>query len=241
MRYAIFSDVHSNLEAFESVLTAYQNEKIDRYLCVGDIVGYNANPKECLKIIKDREITTVAGNHDWASTEKFSLDYFNPNAKSAIVWTKKIIDLQEISFLNSLDLIYKEEDFCLVHGTLLHPEYFDYMFEFEDAQNSFSIMDVSICFVGHTHVPGTFIKENEEISYTRNNKIEIQPKKKYIVNVGSVGQPRDRDNRACFCIYDSKQKVVEIRRSEYNIGSTQTKIVNVGLPLMLARRLSLGQ
>ncbi len=241
MRYAIFYDIHSNLEAFERVLSAYEVENIDKYLCVGDIVGYGANPKECIKIIQDRKIATIAGNHDWASIGKFSIEYFNPYAKDAVLWTQKIIDTCEIDFLNSLDLICREDDFCLVHGTLLKPGDFDYMFDLKDAENSFNILDSSICFVGHTHVSGVFIKDGENISYSRKNTINIHPQRKYIINVGSIGQPRDGDSRASFCIYDNKEKAIQIKRTEYDIKSTQTKIINAGLPLPLAMRLSLGQ
>lgn len=241
MRYAIFSDIHSNLEAFESVLAAYEDEKVDEYLCIGDIVGYAANPKECIKIIKERKIATVAGNHDWASTGKFNIDYFNPYAKSAVLWTRREIDVDAIAFLNNLDLVYKEDNFCLVHGTLLNPQNFDYMLEIEDAKETFEVMDTSLCFVGHTHVPGVFVKENNKVYQNSNDTVDIQTEKRYIINVGSVGQPRDGDSRACYSIYDSKERVIQIKRIKYNIQTTQTKIVNRGLPLFLARRLALGQ
>ena len=240
MRYAIFSDIHSNLDAFESVLAAYEKERIDKYLCVGDIVGYGANPRECIKIVQDRNIPTVAGNHDWASTERFNIDYFSPYAKEAILWTREKINNKDTEYLNNLDIVYKESNFCLVHGTLLNPEHFDYIFDLEDARDSFKVMSVCICFVGHTHVPGVFIKENEKFSYVRDNVIDIEPKKQYIINVGSVGQPRDGDSRGCFCIYDSKERAVWIKRIEYNIGIAQKKIEDAGLPLFLSRRLSLG-
>lgn len=241
MRYAIFSDIHSNLEAFETVLAAYENEQVERYLCIGDIVGYAANPKECIKIIKDKKVTTVAGNHDWASTGKFNIDYFNPYAKSAVVWTRDKIEASDISYLNNLDLVYKEGDFCLVHGTLLKPQNFDYMSELKDAKETFKVMGVSLCFVGHTHFPITFIKEDTKIHYSQDNIIDIRPQKQYIINVGSVGQPRDRDSRACYSIYDSDEKAVYIKRIEYDIQAAQAKIINSGLPLFLAKRLALGQ
>lgn len=241
MRYAIFSDIHSNLEALNSVLDAYQKERIDRYLCVGDIVGYGANPKECIKIIQDRNIETIAGNHDWASSGKFGLDYFNRYAKEAVIWTREKIDSQDTSYLNNLDLVYKEDDFCLVHGTLLNPGDFDYMFGLKEANDSFRVMDVLVCFVGHTHRAITFIEDSGKISYTLSNIINIEPQNQYIINVGSVGQPRDRDRRACFCIYDSKENVVEIKRIEYDVATAQKKILDSGLPPYLAMRLNFGQ
>ncbi|MDD5006146.1 MAG: metallophosphoesterase family protein [Candidatus Omnitrophica bacterium] len=241
MRYAIFSDIHSNLEALQSVLAAYERERIDKYLCIGDIVGYAANPKECIKIIKDKKIITVAGNHDWAAAEKFNIEYFNPYAKAAVLWTKDNIDEHDTDYLNNLDLIYTEDDFCLAHGTLFNPGDFDYIYDISDARDSFKIMDASVCFVGHTHISGNFIKDGNEITYNRNNVVKIEPQKQYIVNVGSVGQPRDRDNRACFCIFDTKDKAVEIKRTDYNIRAAQKKIINAGLPLFLSERLESGQ
>lgn len=241
MRYAIFSDVHSNLEAFESVLSAYEKEGIDKYLCVGDIVGYGANPKECIKINRKRQIITVAGNHDWASTGKFRIEFFNPYAREAVLWTKQQIDTGEVDYLNNLELVYRQEDFCLVHGTLLSPECFDYLFELSDAKDSFKVMQTTLCFVGHTHSPIIFEKDDEKINYSKETAIKIEPNKQYIVNVGSVGQPRDGDNRTCFCIYDSKEKTVQIKRVEYEIKTSQIKILDAGLPSFLANRLILGQ
>jgi len=241
MRYAIFSDIHSNLEALENVLAAYEKEDIDKYFCVGDIVGYGANPRECIKVIQDRKINTVAGNHDWASAGKFKIEFFNPYAREAVLWTREQISKEEINYLSNLDLVYCEEDFCLVHGTLNKPEYFDYLFELSDARNTFDHMDVSLCFVGHTHYPVIFIKDRMKAAYSKVNDIHIESGKQYIVNVGSVGQPRDGDSRGCLCVYDSDKKTVQIKRFEYDIKSAQAKILKAKLPTLLATRLGLGQ
>lgn len=241
MRYAIFSDIHSNLEALKSVLAAYAKESIDKYLCVGDIVGYGADPSECIKIIRDKNIPTVAGNHDWASSGKFSIEFFNPHARSAVLWTRAHLNIHEVEYLNSLDLFYRECDFCLVHGTLLKPGHFEYLFELSDAKESFEVMQEPICFIGHTHLPLIFERDGEEIAHTKEEEIVVESNKQYIVNVGSVGQPRDGDSRACFCIYDSKQRTIQIKRTDYNIKSAQLKILNSGMPSALAHRLVLGQ
>jgi len=242
MRYAIFSDIHSNLESLESALAAYNKEGIDKYLCVGDIVGYGANPKECMQIIRDKDIITVAGNHDWAIGGRFSIHYFNPYAREAVFWTEEQLDKTELEYLNNLELIYQEEDFCLVHGTLIKPEYFDYLFELSDTKLSFQVMKTNLCFVGHTHSPITFIKDsNNKINFTKDQNIPVEPNKKYIINVGSVGQPRDGDSRGCLCVYDSKEKIIQIKRFEYDIKTAQSKILKVNLPSLLATRLELGQ
>lgn len=242
MRYGIFSDVHSNLEALEQVLEAFKLEDIDKYLCVGDVVGYNANPKECIEKVKTLAMITVAGNHDWASVDLFSIDYFNPVAAEAVSWTKQNLDDQSRSFLESLKLVYKNEDLTLVHGTLDKPEEFNYMFDGYTADETFKLLETNICFVGHTHVAGIFIKDKNERMYCRkDNFIDISPENKYIVDVGSVGQPRDGNPQAAYCIYDTDKKEVRIKRISYDIETVSRKISEAGLPRFLGDRLMVGK
>jgi len=242
MRYGIFSDIHSNLEALDAVIKAYKKEKIDKYLCIGDVVGYASNPRECISIIKALAMITVAGNHDWASVNLFSIDYFNPHAKEAILWTRRNLDDSDRNLLESLKLIYKNEDLTLVHGTLDNPGDFNYMTDSYIAQDSFRLLETNICFVGHTHVAGTFIKDKfERIDYRQDNSMAISPENKYIVNVGSIGQPRDGNPQASYCIYDSGKKEVQIKRIDYDIETTRKKIIDAGLPRFLGDRLLLGR
>jgi len=242
MRYGIFSDVHSNLEALESVITAYKQESIDKYLCVGDVVGYSANPKECIEKINLLAATTIAGNHDWASVDLFSTEYFNEIAKEAIFWTKNNLTQKETLFLENLELIYKAENFVLVHGTLDNPQDFNYMLDTFVAQDSFGIMDVNICFLGHTHIAGTFIlTKDKEVFYTQENLLTIKKENKYIVNAGSVGQPRDRNPDAAYCIYDSKTGEIQFKRISYDVKTTREKIIKAGLPMFLGDRILVGR
>jgi predicted phosphodiesterase len=209
MRYAIFSDVHANLEALEAVIESYKKESIDRYLCVGDVVGYAANPKECIERIKALCMITVAGNHDWGSVNLFSLDYFNPYAKEAILWTQENIDDTDRHFLQSLKLVYKNDDLTLVHGTLESAAKFNYLTDGIVAEESFKALENNVCFLGHTHVAGTFIKgQDGEIKYRQDISMKIEAGNKYIINVGSVGQPRDGNPNAAYCIYDTYKKEV---------------------------------
>lgn len=240
VRYGIFSDIHSNLEAFQTVIEAYKKENIDRYLCVGDVVGYGADPSECIDKIKQLDALTVAGNHDWAAVELTDITYFNQVAKQAIIWTRDKISKEDKDLLRSLKLVHEVTDFVLVHGTLNNPEEFNYLLDVELAMVDFGLMKKNISFVGHSHIAGIFIEENSKISYSVQAKIKIDPKKKYIVNVGSVGQPRDRDNRASYGIFDTDKKEVYIKRVEYDIARTQEKIIGAGLPPFLAARLSSG-
>ena len=242
MRYGIFSDVHSNLEALEAVIKAYKKESIDEYLCVGDIVGYAANPKECIEKVQTLVAATAAGNHDWGSTGKFPADYFNPEAKTAVIWSGQQLNAKDKFYLDSLDLVYKNKDLTLVHATLQNPENFDYMLEDYQAAASLRIQETQACFLGHSHTPGVFVNDKDNnLSYTIKSKIRLEPDKQYIVNVGSVGQPRDGDRRASYCIFDTEKHTVEIKRAGYNIKAVQDKIKKAGLPLFLAERLAVGR
>jgi predicted phosphodiesterase len=242
MRYGILSDIHSNIEALNAVVAALKKEKIDTYLCIGDVVGYASNPKECIEIVKPLANIIIAGNHDWAAVDLFALDYFNPYAKEAILWTKNILDHKDRYFLEYLKLVYKNNDLILVHGTLSNPQEFDYMANVYAAKETFSLMENDICFVGHTHVAGVFIKDkNSSIDYSQDSSISIRPGNKYIVNAGSVGQPRDRNPKAAYCIYDTNKKEIHIKRVDYDTEAARKKIIDAGLPKFLGDRLLVGR
>jgi len=242
MRYGIFSDVHSNLEALQEVIEVYKKEDIDRYLCVGDVVGYAANPKECIEKVKTLAMITIAGNHDWASTDLFSTEYFNPAASKAISWTKRNLSGQDRYFLESLKLIYENEDLTLAHGRLDSPQDFGYMLDGCAAVKTFALMQTQFCFIGHSHVPGIFIQDfKRHIYYQQDYSMDIKDGFKYIVNAGSVGQPRDGNPKAAYCIYDTDKKEVQIKRISYDIKKARKKILEAGLPQFLGERLLLGK
>jgi predicted phosphodiesterase len=242
VRYGIFSDVHSNLEALDAVIKAYKKERIDRYLCVGDVVGYASNPTECINIIKALAMVTVAGNHDWASVNLFPVDDFNPNALEAISWTRRNLGDSDRNFLESLKLVYNNEDLTLAHGTLDNPGDFNYMTDSAVAEESFKFLETEVCFVGHTHIAGAFIKDEfGNIDYRRDESINISPSNKYIVDVGSTGQPRDGNPQAAYCIYDTDKKEVLLKRIDYDIQAVRKKIIDAGLPRFLGDRLLAGR
>ncbi|HAH21119.1 MAG: hypothetical protein A2Y00_00485 [Omnitrophica WOR_2 bacterium GWF2_43_52] len=241
MRYAIFSDIHSNLEAFSAVLDALKQECIERYFCIGDIVGYATNPSECILMVKDLAPVIVAGNHDYGACGKLDLEYFVPRAKEALQWTQGILVKEEFDFLCRLPLVHSEENFVLAHGTLDAPQEFYYLNHFEEADRSFAVLEKQVCFVGHTHRPGVFVERDGEIFHKALGVLELEAHKRYIVNVGSVGQPRDGDPRACFVVYDADAKTIEVKRVEYNFSLTQKKILKSGLPESLALRLAQGK
>jgi len=240
MVYAIFSDIHGNLEALEVAIDALSERKIDSYMCIGDIVGYGANPKECIKKTKELSSVIIRGNHDAAASGAKSPDDFNNSARVAVEWTQSELSQKEITFLKNLELVYKNQYITLVHGTLYEPESFYYMFDEASARATFNLMETQTCFVGHSHVPGIFIKKQNKIKYFYKEKLKLNKNEKAIINVGSIGQPRDGDPRLCCCLYDVDKSVVELKRLPYDVEKTQSKILKAGLPPSLAQRLGEG-
>lgn len=242
MRYGIFSDIHSNLEALEAVIQAYKKEEIDKYLCIGDIVGYAASPNQCIEKARALAMVTVAGNHDQASVNLFSVDYFNHLAKEAIFWTQRALDEASRNFLKTLPLVYKNDGLTMVHGTLHDPADFNYMADNDTALKTLELLENDVCFVGHTHSPGLFIRsKGAKIHYRQGCDIDIKQNNKYIINVGSVGQPRDGNPEAAYCVYDTKKKHIQIKRVSYDIKAAAKKIIDAGLPEFLAARLLAGR
>jgi len=241
MKYAVFSDMHGNLEAYQAVLSALEREDIHKYYCVGDIVGYGADPSVCIDITKRLNPVIVCGNHDWAAAGLTSAENFNPYAKKAVLWTASVLTDEEKDNLRSLKLTYEDEDATLVHGTLMEPEDFGYVFDSETAYNMMNLMKTQVSFIGHSHSPVVFTLYKDKIEYTADPVFKVQEGRKYLVNVGSVGQPRDGDSRAAFCIWDRAARLIEIRRVEYDIGKAQKKILDAGLPGILAERLGEGR
>ncbi len=243
MRYVIFSDIHSNLEALEAVLEAFSKERVDKYLCLGDIVGYGADPNECARRVKALAPFVVAGNHDWACMDKTNIiDYFNDAAKTAILWTKKTLDEAGKEYLNSLELVKREDNIMLVHATLENPQEFGYIQTLGAAKRSLDLLDsTNVCFIGHSHAPVIFLEDGGQIRYSFRKHIKIAPNIKYIINVGSVGQPRDGNPQSCYAVYDSDLGTVEIKRIKYNVKKAKRKIIAAGLPYFLADRLEMGR
>lgn len=241
MRYGIISDIHGNLEALEAVLKRCTAEAIDVYYCLGDIVGYGANPKECLARIRSVNAVCVAGNHDWAVAGKLNPSYFNPVAKDAVSWTQKQLSPDEIKFLNTLGLVIKEDNAVFVHAMLSEPEYFHYMIYKSEAEENFHLMERPLCFIGHTHTPQIIRFKDNTVECLEETAIAVEPEIKYIINAGSVGQPRDGNPQAAFVIYDSQRRDIKIRRVPYNISAAQEKILRAGLPAALAHRLESGR
>jgi diadenosine tetraphosphatase ApaH/serine/threonine PP2A family protein phosphatase len=240
MRYAVFADIHSNLEAWGTVLEALKKENVDKFVCVGDIVGYGADPRECIDLLGPLDVITVAGNHDWASIGKLDITYFNIYARQAVLWTMKNLRITDKDYLGSLELVQSEDNFTLVHGSLDRPEEFRYILHIESAKPSFRLLEKTVLFIAHSHVPFVLSIKGEKEKYLAPGLLNLLKEERYIINVGSVGQPRDGDPRACYVIYDTERDIVEFKRIEYDIITAQRKIVEAGLPGVLAERLAVG-
>ena len=240
MRFAIFGDIHANLQALEAVLSDARTQLCTHYVCMGDIVGYNANPRECLAIVRGLECPTVKGNHDEQASMITEGEGFNALAEEAIQWTREQLTEDEKAWLRELRLQRQVRDFTIVHATLDTPHKWDYVFNQLDAATSFSYQHTALCFIGHTHSPKAYIRDGSVRSMPL-DILSLQRGKKYLINVGSVGQPRDGDWRAAYCIFDTISNEVELRRVEYDIGGTQAAIRNAGLPPKLADRLEIGR
>ena len=240
MKYAVIADIHANLEAFEVVLADSREQKCTHYCCVGDVVGYNANPKECLNIVRDMAMPCVKGNHDEYCSTEDSLEGFNPHAAEAVNWTRKQLTDADKLWLRDMKYVRLVASFSMVHATLDGPGRWGYVFDKLAAAASFTYQNTSVCFFGHTHVPVAFIRDSVVRGGTY-SKFKVEPGRKYFVNVGAVGQPRDGNPRAAYVIYDMDEGSIELRRLDYDIAKTQKKILDAGLPPRLADRLAVGK
>lgn len=242
MKIALLSDVHGNLEALQSVLRSITRQHVDRVLFLGDIVGYGANPNECIEAVRETADVILAGNHDWAAIGKSATYSFNPVALAAIRWTENRLQPQHRAFLAALPLQYATDDFLCVHATPQHPEAWGYIIDEDDAAVGFEHFPQQACFTAHSHYPIIFVRDKTGMPWSE-NKMEIKLREglRYIINSGSVGQPRDGNPQASYGIYDGDSREYRRVRVSYDIEGAQKKILGAGLPAFLAARLSLGR
>jgi predicted phosphodiesterase len=240
MKYAIIADIHANLDAFRVVLDDIQKQKCERIVCLGDVVGYNAYPKECLDIVRSMNIPCIKGNHDEYCSVDENMEGFNPYAAEAIQWTRLQLPEDDRKWLRDLKYLRLIANFTIVHATLDVPQRWGYVFDKLAAAASFTYQNTNVCFFGHTHVPVAFVRDNMVRGGTY-SKFKVEPGRKYFVNVGSIGQPRDNNPKAAYVVYDMDDNTIELRRLDYDIAAAQRKIREVGLPERLAERLALGK
>ena len=241
MKYALIADIHANLEALEVVLEDAKKNNCTRYVCLGDVVGYNPNPKECMKIVREMGMPCIMGNHDEYCAGDIDLTGFNPHAGHAIMWTRDQLSDEERDWLKRLKYLRMIANFTIVHSTLDAPKRWGYVMSKLDAAASFTYQNTGVCFFGHTHVPLAFMRDQNTVIGGKYDSLEVEKGKKYLINVGSVGQPRDGDPRAAYVIYNLEEGTIELRRLDYDLEKTQAKILDAGLPERLANRLALGK
>jgi len=240
MRVAFLSDIHGNLEALRAAFEAIDREKVDRTVCLGDIVGYGAEPDGCVNLIRERADHTVLGNHDAAVIETTSIDRFNAHARAAVHWTRRRLSEENADWLRSLPLKYHGEEFLAVHASPLRPESWIYVVDQELAEDAFPVFEEPVCFLGHSHVPVVFREGAAAPLDLHEDGIVLPEGGRYIVNAGSVGQPRDRDPRFSIGIYDNATLELKLVRGDYDRDKASRKILDAGLPEMLAKRIHLG-
>lgn len=245
MRYAIISDIHSNIEALGAVLDAVSRLEVKKTICLGDIVGYNANPNECIALVRAHGIKCVMGNHDERASGLADTSNFNQQAEIALLWTRTVLTDESRDFLRDLPRSHREgRKFLAVHGSVNSLD--DYIQCARDAARNFGLLDteefegVNVCFYGHTHIAMAYLDVEGSVVINMDNEMKVDKGVRYLVNPGSVGQPRNRDPRASFVVYDTAEKLITCHKAEYDINATAGKIIAAGLPERLAERLKLG-
>jgi predicted phosphodiesterase len=228
MKFAILADVHANLEALQAVLQDAQTQNCTHYAFLGDIVGYCADPKACLDLIRGMNAPCVKGNHDEYCAMDLPPQGLSSAAAKVVAWTRRQLTQDDRKWLGDLPYARTVEDFTIVHATLDRPELWGYVFERLAAAASINLQTTRLCFFGHTHVPIAFIHD-KIINGGTYTKFELRVNKKYFVNPGSVGQPRDHNPKAAYVNYDMDNDTVELRRVDYDIAATQRKIKDAGL------------
>ncbi len=244
MRLAIFSDVHANIEALSAVLEAYRREGVDEYYCLGDVVGYGASPNECAELIRKLAKVTILGNHDAAVAGRMDYSYYYEAARQALDLHSRQLTPENLAWLKGLPYKHDLGDIglTLCHGSPLRLEEFEYIFAPEQARECLAIWDDlnQLTLIGHSHLCKVFMLRPGSVREVPPGTFTLEPDAKYIVSVGSVGQPRDYDNRASFTIFDTETRRFEFHRAEYDIESAANRIFAGSLERNFGHRLFIG-
>jgi predicted phosphodiesterase len=228
MKFGILADIHANLEALQAVLKDSKEQACTKYAFLGDFVGYCADPKACLDIVRGMNAPCVKGNFDEYCSADSPLEGLNPKPVRTVEWTRKQLSEDDLRWLRDLPYVLRVEDFTIVHSTLDDPPKWRYVFDKLGAAGSLAHQTTDVCFFGHTHVPVAFIRDSTVRGGTY-SRFKIQPGKQHFINVGAVGQPRDNNPKAAYVIYDKEQGIIELRRVEYDIAETRRKVREAGL------------
>jgi diadenosine tetraphosphatase ApaH/serine/threonine PP2A family protein phosphatase len=241
VRYAVVSDVHGNLEALRAVL-ADATSRADGILCLGDTVGYGADPGPCVEMLAERATACVAGNHEYGVAGRLAPGWFTRHARVAMEWTAEHLSGDCRRYLGTLPLVTEIGDAVLVHASPARPEEWDYLLTADEGFAALASFPTRLCFVGHSHVPGVWSIGSAGPAHERGAvSVELQHGRRYLVNVGSVGQPRDGDVRAAYAIWDVEERRVAVRRVPYDVETARRKILAAALPSVLGDRLRAGR
>ena len=241
MKWAILSDVHGNLEAFRAVVKDLRMEKPEKIAFLGDVVGYGSEPNECLAILRDLTDWVVAGNHDYGAVGLTDIEVFNPPARSAILWTRERLSEDDRTYLRRQPLCRQDGNVTFVHATPNQPGEWYYLFTFPEAEEAFQSFPGDLAFVGHSHRPLILSKEGTlGVEACPPEEVVLKPEVRYIINAGSVGQPRDGHADAAYGLYDDAERRYLLKRVPYDVAAAQKKITRAGLSPFLAQRLSRG-
>ena len=241
--YAILGAIHANIDALNVVLDDARKHGVTHFVCVGDVVGYNSAPAECIHIVRDElNCPCVRGNHDhYVSYQDTNLADFHPSAAQVVEWTRSQLNEADIQWLHDLPLQKPVMGFMLVHATLDKPSHWGYVFEHQQAEANFSYQYTQLCFHGHTHVPIIYSNESGGVVHYEPRDFTLELGQRLFINVGSVGQPRDGDPRASYVIYDMVARQVLFRRLEYDVQAAMERNRLAGLPEKCATRLEIGR
>lgn len=242
MRYGIISDIHGNIEALTASLKSLEGEGVDEVVCLGDIVGYGANPEECVRLVRKTVKVSILGNHDAAVAGRMDYSFYYDAARQALDWCKKNVSDDTLAWLRERPYSAKAGDVVFCHGSPIVPEEFEYIFTREKAKELLPHEGdlAPVTFIGHSHLTRSFALGRGEAYNVRGPEFVLREDFKYIITAGSVGQPRDYDPRSCACIYDTETKAFKYVRTEYDIEAQMQKIIGAGLAYNFGARLLVG-
>ncbi|MBU0983139.1 MAG: metallophosphatase family protein [candidate division Zixibacteria bacterium] len=242
MRFALISDIHANLAALEAVLKDIDGQTVDAIHCLGDVIGYGCDPGKCLELVTQHCNIKLVGNHEHATLGLLSAEHLNRHAQQAISWTTKQLTDYDFSLIADFVMDAHLDQSYLVHSSPFEPETWHYILSVEDAETAFAHCTKQFVFFGHTHLPAIYsVSEDSPVRAKYGHDIDPDPDARYLVNVGSVGQPRDNDPRACYVIFDTEEIAITYRRVAYDVKSTQEKMARASMPAALIDRLEVGR
>jgi predicted phosphodiesterase len=242
MKLALISDIHGNLEALVSVLNHIEKQKVDSVHCLGDVIGYGSDPNSCLELVHKNCDRKIMGNHEYAALGLEDTDDYNPAAQKSAMWTRAQLSDREKALIAEFDISHSLGDILLIHASPYQPNEWHYILNAEAALEAFEYLDEKLCFVGHSHVPQIYAERENDLPRSQvGHDFLPDEQSRYLVNIGSVGQPRDNDPRACYVTFDTDEYEVLYHRVDYDIETTQDKMSQANLPRMLIARLSMGR